>query len=179
MSQIPIAPAYWISPYNEILPIRDTKHIDDVINYPEKFGYTKGEIEEIYKSFNERIGHEGHAREKIIIDLLQRNWIRIRRYDRPSKYTINVKSLNNRTKDILAAWANAMREQGIKHTDVHIDTPKEIVKSTVDEIASDVLYKEDEKPREVQFIVIKSAEEFGKHVVKLDQYLETVLEQEK
>lgn len=76
--------AYWISE-TEILPV-PTTHIETVIQYPEKFGYTRERIEQIYCKHNEPVGFDGYARQEIMRDIIVNNrWIRARyspRYDR-------------------------------------------------------------------------------------------------
>ena len=70
--------AYWMHVSGEVLPV-ETIHIAEVIKYPEKFGYTYHQIEAVYKEFNEPMGHEGKAREKIMADIiLNHHWIRLR-----------------------------------------------------------------------------------------------------
>jgi len=76
--------AYWISK-DETIPV-PTTHIETVIRYPEKFGYTKEQIKQIYCKHNEPMGFEGYARHEIMRDIiLNQRWIRARytpRYDR-------------------------------------------------------------------------------------------------
>ena len=59
---------FFISPLGEIIP-GEINHINTVIKYSDKFGYTRDRIEEIYKYHNERVGLEGKARLEIIVDL--------------------------------------------------------------------------------------------------------------
>jgi hypothetical protein len=69
--------AYWISPKGEIIYVK-TNHIAEVIENPEKFGFTIEFIEYVYKHYNEKIGTEGKAREQLMIALFNQGWIRIR-----------------------------------------------------------------------------------------------------
>ena len=104
--------AYWISPNGQLVSVQQT-HILSVISYPSKFGYTKEKITRIYKKYDEKLGLEGLAREKIIRDLVSKGWIRIRRYT--NKYwSITVSRLDNRTKAILYRWASRILRYGIR-----------------------------------------------------------------
>lgn len=71
-------PGFWISPDGRI--IRIDRHINYVWEHPESFGFTREEIQNIYREFNEQPGLEGQSRGKIIRIAVSRNWIRIRRY---------------------------------------------------------------------------------------------------
>ena len=47
--------AYFISPRGELIDTKaGSKHINMIINHPEKFGLTKQFIENVYKKHNER-----------------------------------------------------------------------------------------------------------------------------
>ncbi|HPC71448.1 MAG TPA: hypothetical protein PLB48_06565 [Treponema sp.] len=62
------------------------KHINYIIEYPEYFGLTREYIEQVYASFNEKIGFEGKAREALIKQVSKDGWIRLRHYVRPKDY---------------------------------------------------------------------------------------------
>jgi len=139
---IPKAPAYWISPTGKILPIHEDNHIAQVIKNPTAFNMTIEEVEKIYDKENETMGSEGKAREKIILFLIRRGWIRIRRYYRPDMFSVNISRLNKRTKNYLYQWAQAMKEIGLKYTTVKLDTPNKVIHSSIEDISNDSLFQE-------------------------------------
>jgi len=150
--KIPKAPAYWIDPIGHILPIfDDEKHIGMILKKPGAFGLDIKEIEMLYNAENEKLGDEGRAREKIIKELLQRGWIRIRYYARQDMFSVNVNRLSKKQKDSLYRWSRAMNELGHKYSQVKIDLPSEVIHSSVNDIASDSLFREcvDSKPLKV------------------------------
>ena len=92
---------FFISPQGEIIP-GEINHINTVIKYSDKFGYTRDRIEEIYQYHNERIGLEGKARLEIIVDLVRKGWIRIRR--QPNRWSITVWQLTQEVKQLLCGF---------------------------------------------------------------------------
>jgi hypothetical protein len=119
-----IAPeAFWISPSGEILDVPIT-HIRLVIDIPARFGMTSEEIEKAYTDENEELGTEGIAREKIILNLIGKGWIRIRYYPRRTGWTVNVHSMDWHTQDILREWSGRMIASGRSgYDEVIIDMP--------------------------------------------------------
>ena len=90
--------AYWLNK-NSIIPVPNI-HIDVVIQNPEKFGYTEDKLREIFKEFNEPYGHEGKAREQIMLNLIQnKGWIRVRYNPRQDKWMVELNKLTSRIKD--------------------------------------------------------------------------------
>jgi hypothetical protein len=134
---------YLISPRGEILPLApDSSHIREVVKNPHAFGYTCQEIEDIFSIYNEPIGTEGKARQKIIRDLITRRWIRIRRYTRPDRWTVNLPHFNDRTRDILKHWADLMIQVGYsRHEEVHLMFPEAVHRATFQNLFEDDLYK--------------------------------------
>lgn len=140
---IPKAPAYWIDPLGRILPIfNDAKHIDQIMLKPKAFGLDIDEIKTIYDAEGESLGSEGKAREKIIKELIQQGWIRIRHYDRQDIFTVNVFRLNKKNKDYLYQWAKAMENNGMKYSQVKLDLPNQVLNYSISDIAKDVLFNE-------------------------------------
>jgi hypothetical protein len=113
--------AYWIDPDGTIIPLTADRHINEITNYPEKFGLTKEGIAAVYKKFNEPPGSEGKAREEIIFNLIKKGWIRIR-YNSRGSFVIQVWKADNRTQDSIFDWAKwAVKKDGVhKFTDVTI-----------------------------------------------------------
>jgi hypothetical protein len=141
--KIPKAPAYWIDPTGSVLPIfNDDRHINQILKRPEAFGLDLDEIQQLYSLENEEIGSEGKAREKIIKELIQRGWIRIRHYIKQDMFTVNIFRLHKKAKDILYRWALAMKDNGLKYSQVKIDLPNQVLSYSIDDISKDVLFAE-------------------------------------
>lgn len=114
--------AYWISPEGEILQI-DTSHIDMVFDKPEFFGLSLKLIQSIYDIYNEAYRSEGDARGEILLMLFRNGWIRVRRYLRPYRWSINVYSIDEKTSRNLQCLAVSMIEKGhSRHDEVMLDT---------------------------------------------------------
>lgn len=103
-----LSTAYWINPYGEILEMKTSKHITEVVQQPEKFGLTKEYIKQKFEEFGEPVGFEGKAREVIMRDVISQGYIRIRAYRNFWSVTIN--TLDNKTKNSLGAWAEIAKE---------------------------------------------------------------------
>lgn len=115
--------AYWISPAGDSMPV-ETIHIAAVIKDPERFGITSGYINGIYNEENEEVGVEGRARERIIIHLVGRGWIRARYYPRKGSWTVNVRLMDERVSTVLRRWAGMMVDEGQQGLDeVVVDEP--------------------------------------------------------
>jgi hypothetical protein len=167
--------AYWISPRGEVLPVA-TNHIDIVIKHPEKFGLTTKKIEDVYDRYEERMGSEGDAREEIILELLNKGFIRIRRYK--NQYSLNIGKMSKKVKDILYDWANKLINKGIngmKEKDVYM--PIKILgfkdhfsrSLTIKEVAEDALFEGTESfDIENAVVIVESAEDFTYEPTLLD-----------
>jgi hypothetical protein len=141
--------AFWISPRGEIIS-SGINHIDTVISNSNKFGFTEDEIRKTYEKYGEILTQEGKAREEIIKKLIDKGWIRIRRY--PNKFwSININRLNKKNKDFIQDWAekilkgiHGFREQD-KYMPVNIQTIKgKSFSYDVDKLSHDILYKMNE-----------------------------------
>lgn len=116
--------AYWISPEGEILTVH-TSHIDMVFDRPELFGLNLQLIHSVYNIYNEKYRSEGKAREEILIMLFRQGWIRVRRYLKPYRWTINVNTIDAKTCDNLKKTAAALMNKGhSQHDEVMLDTEK-------------------------------------------------------
>lgn len=156
---IPKAPAYWISPVGKILPIYEDNHIAQVINNPNAFGMTLGEIQKMYDEENEQLGSEGKARERIIKLLILQGWIRIRRYMRQDMFSVNIGRLTKRTKNYLYKWAMAMKDLGLKYSQVKLDLPNKVISYSVSDITQDVLFNESIENDKYELTVVDSVED--------------------
>lgn len=84
--------AFFIFPNNKIVEC-NTSHIRFILDNPELFNTTKQDLINIYTEYNEPIGHEGKARERIFSNLINQGFIRIRQIN--NGYTVQVNKLNN------------------------------------------------------------------------------------
>ncbi len=136
--------AYFVSPNRNIIEISGT-HIDNIINYPEKFGLTKDFIQQSYNRYNEKLYSEGNARESIIKHIIiNKGWLRIRQY--PNFWSATCYILNKQTKDALFAFAEYALNSKIAHKfdEIHVLTLVNGIKETVtfDSILKNKLYNE-------------------------------------
>lgn len=120
---MPQGDGYWVSPRGEAIR-SGLNHIKSVINDPDLYGYTKADIQKIYKKYGEKLGTEGKAREEIIVDLVRRNWIRMRHYLGKGEFiSLNVKQLNSRTADRITDFFSGWKgSKSAKFTPVRIGT---------------------------------------------------------
>lgn len=103
---------WWVSPGKEIIPVSGSTHIDEIIRNPERFGFTKEEIEETYFRHNERIGLEGQAREEIMKKAMDNGWIRAR--DGRNGLYMETGNLK-RYKDVVFDAIHTFLENGLMH----------------------------------------------------------------
>jgi hypothetical protein len=116
---IPNDVAYWISPSGEITGTQGVKHISNIIQSPERFGFTNDQIEAIHKELKERPGQEGEARDLLMIDALKRGWIRIRKRNYPDYYSIQYAE-NRTTHRRLTNWVLDMFNAGHVHSNTEL-----------------------------------------------------------
>ena len=90
--------AYWISPKGKVIPV-PSRHIHSIIEEPKKFGLTTKKIKDLYDKYDEPMGHEGQAREDIMLDLMKKGWIRLRFIPRNYKWTVQTFKMNKKTQD--------------------------------------------------------------------------------
>ena len=134
---IPMAGGYWLGSSGQCIPLHgDRKHIDEIISNPPLFGLTMESLSGIYEEEDEPLGIEGRARKRIILDCVKRGWIRIRRYPREGRWTVNVYELTDRNRYYLTRWAAVMSGYGFVHDDVAIDLPDKLLKYTIQELVS-------------------------------------------
>lgn len=128
--------AYWINPYGEILEMKTSKHITEIVQQPEKFGLTQEYINRKYAEFNEPVGFEGKAREVIMRAVISGGYIRVRAYR--NFWSVTIFTLDNKTKNALGAWAEiaAENKQMGKYASVRLLELKtdEMHKTTVSDI---------------------------------------------
>jgi hypothetical protein len=99
--------AYFIHPYKGQVIYVPRSHISLVISHPEKFHLNFDYIKTIYEKYEEKTGLEGRARREILFYLIDRGFIRIRKYK--NHWKVNVKDLYGDTAAIsLHRWAKSM-----------------------------------------------------------------------
>jgi len=89
--------AFWVK-NDEIIDLGYSRHINAVIDKPDRFGITKEKIKAIYKKYKEPLYSEGDAREEIVKEVSKNGWIRVREY--PSYVSIQFDSYRKRKKVI-------------------------------------------------------------------------------
>ena len=132
---IPAERALWISPEGEIYNVEKT-HIQMVFDNPERFGLTLKIIESVYDLFNEKYRTEGKAREEIVIMLVHNGWMRVRRYHRPCRWTVNISAADVPGREKLKRFARFILSEGYPEDDeVLVDTPESRCIYTLEELA--------------------------------------------
>jgi hypothetical protein len=141
--------AYFITPNGKIISTNGMSHVSLIISSPEKFGFTKKQVVDLYEKYKEKLGVEGKAREQLLRLLFDKGCMRIRRY--PNKFwSIQVKKLTKSAKDYLYDFANKILKgfHGFKELDkympVKIDTDNGIKNHTVEQVKNDVIYTNEE-----------------------------------
>jgi hypothetical protein len=90
--------AYWISPKGRIIDVGIT-HIKSILDSPKSYGLTKDYLLDKYAEYGERVGQEGEARGKVMIDLMKSGWVRVRNYKKQDRWQFQVWNLRNREKN--------------------------------------------------------------------------------
>ena len=126
--------AYWISPDGEIFIVHTT-HIDMIFDKPELFGLNLKFIQSVYNIYNEQYRHEGKAREEILIMLFRQGWIRVRRYLKPYRWTININTIDEKTSDNLKNFAHILTDKGHSvHDEILLDSKDKVKLCTLAEM---------------------------------------------
>ena len=102
--------AYWISPEGQIHEV-PRKHINYLCQNYIIFGFTKNEIEFIYKKHGEKIGIEGKARTDLLLYALRADWIRIRYRPRENFWTIELWELTKFQLEYIKNWFEQINNQ--------------------------------------------------------------------
>ena len=114
---------FFISPRGRIIDVPQ-RHITTIIEQPERFGWTRPRIEELYRRHGEPLGIEAKAREEIILAALDLGWIRIREYfGRESYWAFQFGQWSPQVAQYARRWAKAMlaREGADAVTDPHAE----------------------------------------------------------
>jgi len=114
--------AYWITPEVMILLVIKS-HIDLGFDDSSFFGLSRETIENIYDRYKEEYRTEGKARGKNLLELFRNGWIRVRKYLRPDRWSINFFSISEQSVKNLRYFASVMIKNGKPMNDeVLIDT---------------------------------------------------------
>lgn len=95
-------PAYWLNPEG-VPKVVTHNHISAIIKYPEEYGFELDYIKSVYKKHNEKLYTEGSARVELILEALERGFIRIRFYK--NYWAVSVNNVS-KSVDGLLAWLN-------------------------------------------------------------------------
>jgi len=148
---------YWISPVGAVVECH-TSHIAEIIRKPENFGYTTERIDELYEKHNEPKGHEGHAREEIMRDLIGKGWIRIRWVPKRYAFVVQIARMSKKVMDNLQKWAMQLVQSGsMPNADVSIlpiDSGVDQSFHSLKDIAADVLFTTYAKEVSMSFKVV-------------------------
>tara|TARA_B100000700_G_C14962676_1_gene817299 strand:+ start:794 stop:1357 length:564 start_codon:yes stop_codon:yes gene_type:complete len=104
--------SFWISPRGEIVGTTEN-HINTIIAQPEKFGLSMDRIKKFYDYYNEPIGVEANAREKIIGMVLQQGWIRVRQYR--NRWSMTVDRLTPSVRKNISVFMDKALSGGIQN----------------------------------------------------------------
>lgn len=93
--------AYWYK-HGKVIEVQNSLHIKDIIENPKTFDMTKEHIEEIYKKYNEKMGFEGKAREELMVEAMDKGWIRVRQSTTRQGviWTVQFKDFAKQNKDL-------------------------------------------------------------------------------
>jgi len=131
--------AYWLHPNREIQTVRLT-HIAAVIDAPERFGETPESLSREYAQFQERMPHEGKAREVILARIIGRGYIRIR--ERHNGWIIQLREHNPVTAHALCSWVEVVRPTiNDRYGDVVINSMVDLktIRTSFDQLHATVL----------------------------------------
>jgi len=164
--------AFWINPDGQIHRVA-INHIKDVIRYPNKFGLSIQDIQKVFDKHKEPLGHEGKARDEILLNLFKRNFIRIRKYKNMG-YFVNVRKLTDSAKSFLYKWATKLLGVGIEGAKDFATTPvlfdvenTRQDSMTLGEIQKDSMFKESKQYELVECHVSEWKDREVKRLIEL------------
>jgi len=134
--------AFFISPAGEIIPV-PVRHIVAIAKDPGLFELTDDYIKRIYKKHNENVGWEGYARNEIILDLLKKNWVRLRFFCRSGTWRLQIfNELNDTLQNNILVFCrevkkgnicNFMQRSSDPNIEIHNTAESSIFIGTLDE----------------------------------------------
>lgn len=131
----------WISPYGKVIEVR-SHHFEAIKENPTLFGYDEEEI----KSY-ERSGSKGSSREDLIIDAVNKGWIRVRYYAKRDLWSVNIFRPSKRIADILTTFFERRYGDKKAYSEVKIDSTLGVINTSVDEIVGLQLFKQMESKK--------------------------------
>ena len=96
--------AYWISPSGDIFPV-NIHHINFISENKELFGITDEYYTSTFKSFKEKLGFEGKARQILMEEAFQKGWIRVRQSENIG-WKIEMLKYSAKEKSNIEKWFN-------------------------------------------------------------------------
>ena len=129
--------AYFIQPHGGQVIYVPHSHISLVISNPEKFHLNFDYVRAIYEKFGEKLGLEGRARREILLHLIDKGFIRIRKYK--NYWKVSVKDLYmDKAALFLYRWAKSMIvATNDFHNEVIIEQKSgEVIKTDLKELAA-------------------------------------------
>ena len=118
--------AFFISPKGKVIPVPD-RHVVTISKNPELFDLTVDHIKTVYKKHKEDVGWEGHARNEIILELLEKQWVRLRFFTKGGTWRLQIhEELNDKLKKNILGFCQEIREGNITNlmhrtADPHIE----------------------------------------------------------
>jgi hypothetical protein len=104
-----------------VFEVSESSHILFLAEHPALFSLTLDQIKEVYKTFAEPFGSDGgRAREHLIRLASRSRAIRIRKYERPSYWSIQCNSTANQRQEILSFIRWAIRSGVMREDDAAV-----------------------------------------------------------
>lgn len=125
--------AFFISPKGGIVPVPE-RHIVALIKEPELFGTTIGKLRLAYRRHKEQFGFEGHARNEIILDLLTKDWVRLRFFTRAGSWRLQIhEELNDTLKKNILKFCREVDKGNISDFSQRNAPPQIEIHNTLEE----------------------------------------------
>lgn len=127
---------WWISPNGHIIPLKGTAHINDIMEEPEKFGFSRDQLVAIHDKYGERLGSEGDARTEIMKMAMAKGWIRAR-YGQNNGFYLETSNLERAKKimwDVVTDFQEKFHKQVWEPLMLMDYKTRNMIKSTLGEI---------------------------------------------
>lgn len=137
--------AYWIDPRGKANKVDEINHITMILNNPTDFGFkSKDELVAIYKKHKEPVGHEGKAREEIMLGLIDKGWIRCRYFTKVGDWHCQMNKIDKKKKSYIENWLWNMKKEGYGSITMGLETPvilmglndRSVVESTINDASN-------------------------------------------
>ncbi len=129
---------YWISPAGQAFRVATT-HIAAVCAAPGVFGVSEAWLRARFANHGEAWASEGHAREKILVYLVQRaHWVRVRHYcRRHGYYTVNMPDFDAVVVQRVRAFFRLLLTSGAFDDNLRLDSPAGIWRTSIRQFLTD------------------------------------------